>query len=1022
VLLFGLAQIRNETVANSTIPETAKTSQSSDAQNTSLWQIDIRPVPGQPDRIAAEILANARDLQLPDSLEVFATRGFLIQGAISETDVQKIAHDLLVEPVVEQSMLGIVGDANLAGALAAGLQLIHVLPLPGVTDPEAESALHAIQQLGFQVDEVRTFRKYWVSSLSDSQMDLLSSKILCNDSVETIVHGSLEMKELHLGRPYEFQLTHVTLDGLTDEALTEISKQWQLSLSLVEMHTIRQHFQSLEREPTDIELETIAQTWSEHCSHKTLAGRINYRDQDGERTFENMLKETIFAATMQIRSDLGDDDWCVSVFKDNAGIVRFDDEHNVAFKVETHNRPSALEPYGGANTGIGGVIRDTLGTGMGAKPICNTDVFCFAPPETPFDELPPGVMHPRKIMKGVVSGVRDYGNRMGIPTVNGAVYFDDRYVGNPLVFCGNVGLIPKEKSFKEVGANDLIVSIGGKTGRDGIHGATFSSAELTEESDITSGGAVQIGNAITEKMLMDVMLAARDMELYSSVTDCGAGGYSSAVGEMGEETGAEVWLDQVPLKYEGLSYTEIWISEAQERMVFSVPQSNWEAFRDLCAAESVVATVIGQFKPTGNLTLKYGDETVGEISMKFMHDGRPPVVREAEFVPPTTLPLTVNPATDRAAETNTDRFNTDLQKILGSLNVASKHWIIRQYDHEVQGGSVLKPLVGIENDGPGDAAVVRPVLNSRRGLAISCGMNPYYGDLDPYHMATSSIDEAIRNCVAVGADPARIAILDNFCWGHTDRPSTLGTLVRAAIACHDLSIAYQTPFISGKDSLHNEFSYTDSDGNRQTISIPATLLISALGQVPDVSKCVSMDFKSAGNLIYQIGSTGNHLGGSHWGIVNQATGGNVPTVDAPTAMKTFVSLHGAISTGLIRSCHDLSEGGLAAAVAEMCFAGGLGADLNLDGISVEAVDAEQAADSPSPAVNRLFSESNSRFLVEITPENQSEFEAALPGVACVEIGTVTEKTQLVVTDADQTLINIEISKLKTAWQSPLDWK
>ncbi len=986
---------------------------------TTLWQIDIRPVAGQPDRIAEKMLAGASDWQLPTSMQLIASRGFLIQGTLDRVAVEQISRRLLVEPVVEQSQLAPIGDESFAVPLALHHDLIYVLPLPGVTDPEAESALLAMQNLGYDVGAVRTYRKYWVSPLSDQQLELLCSKVLCNSSIEMIVRGKLELNELQLGRPYEFQRTEIPLAELCEEQLVEISRQRQLSLSLIEMQTIREHFRALDRDPTDIELETMAQTWSEHCSHKTLAGRIAYRDGDTERTFDNLLKETIFAATLQIRQDLGMEDWCVSVFADNAGIVRFDDNFNVAFKVETHNRPSALEPYGGANTGIGGVIRDTLGTGMGAKPICSTNVFCFAPPATSHDQLPPGVMHPRMIMQGVVAGVRDYGNRMGIPTVNGAVYFDPRYVGNPLVFCGNVGLVPRDKSFKEPQPHDLIVSIGGKTGRDGIHGATFSSAELTEDSDIMSGGAVQIGNAITEKMLMDVMLQARDLNLYTAVTDCGAGGYSSAVGEMGEKIGAEVWLDRVPLKYQGLSYTEIWISEAQERMVFSVPESNWELFRDLCKAESVVATVIGQFKPTGQLELKYGNESVGNLSMKFMHDGRPRVIRAAEFVPQPVTSLTVKSLASNA----TPDWNHDLLKILGSLNVASKHWIIRQYDHEVQGGSVLKPLVGIDNDGPGDAAVVRPVLNSRRGLAISCGMNPYFGDLDPYHMATSSIDEAIRNCVAVGADPQRIAILDNFCWGHTDRPSTLGSLVRAAIACHDLAIEMQTPFISGKDSLHNEFSYTDANGNRQSISIPATLLISALGQVPDVRNCVSMDFKSAGNLIYQVGRTKAELGGSHWSMVNQGTGGQVPTVDAKSAKQIFTAVHVAMNAGLIRSCHDLSEGGLAVAVAEMAFAGGLGATLNLDPIPtcpnqilVNSVKAEM------PSLVSLFAESNSRFLMEVTPPNQLEFENAMHSVACYLIGVVTPDSQLRISDKTGILVDLPVSDLKAAWKSPLDWK
>ena len=980
-----------------------QSSNSADAGDNSVWQIDIFPAEGIPDRLAEEVLADAADLGLPADMNIKAARTFLVQGSLTQEQAIEIASGLLVEPVVEHSVVAKVGSDVLSQIPSGFERLINVMPLPGVTDPQAESALQAIQGLGFDASVVRTVKKYWVSALDESSRETLVQKLLCNDSIETVVEGSLKLDRLDLGREYEFVKTLVPIRELEGEDLFAISKQWQLSLSLVEMETIKAHFISLDRDPTDVELETIAQTWSEHCSHKTLAGRIKYSDENGTIEFDNMLKETIFAATVQIREDLGADDWCVSVFKDNAGIVTFDDKYNVAFKVETHNRPSALEPYGGANTGIGGVIRDTLGTGMGAKPVCSTDVFCFADPSTPFEELPPGVMHPRRIMRGVVSGVRDYGNRMGIPTVNGAFYFDDRYVGNPLVFCGNVGILPKEMSFKEPQPNDLIVSIGGKTGRDGIHGATFSSAELTEESDITSGGAVQIGNAITEKMAMDVLLQCRDRGLYTAVTDCGAGGYSSAVGEMGEDIGAEVWLDRVPLKYDGLSYTEIWISEAQERMVFSVPEEKWKEFEAVCAAESVEATVIGRFEPTGNLKLKYKDEVVSDVSMAFLHDGRPPVVREAIYEAKPVEPLTV----DRARLD----FGADLCSVLGSLNVASKHWVIRQYDHEVQGGSAIKPLVGADNDGPGDAAVVRPVLDSRRGLVIGNGMNPHFGDHDPYHMAASSIDEAIRNCVAVGADPKRIAILDNFCWGHTDRPATLGSLVRAALACRDLSVKFQTPFISGKDSLHNEFSYTGEDGSRQTISIPSTLLISAMGQVDDVATCVTMDLKSPGNLLYQIGVTKDELGGSHWSLVSETAGGNVPQVDIDVAIATYEATHAAIKSGLIRSCHDISEGGLAAAIAEMAFAGGYGAEVDIAGIDVEGSNAD---------LIRLFAESNSRFVAEVTPENQAAFEAAFGDVAVTALGKVTDGDSVTISNGDTSLITETLAKLKSSWQQPLD--
>lgn len=969
-----------------------------------LWEVDIYPAQGQPNRLANGTVSESRDLGFPSSMRIDAAQGYLIQGDLTREQVERIAAELLADGIVERTIIAPVGDASLAKPPAGDAALVYVLPKPGVTDTVAESARTAIADFNIKADAVRTFKKYWPTGLSDDQVGLLATKVLANDAIEQVIFGPLTFEHLEVGSPYQFDLLTVPIRKLNDKALMKLSLKGQLYLSLTEMQTIQAHFNDLDRDPTDIELETVAQTWSEHCSHKTLAGRIRYQDETGETTYQNMLKETIFEATQHIRREAGDDDWCVSVFEDNAGVVRFDKQNNVVFKVETHNHPSALEPYGGANTGIGGVIRDPMGTGMGAKPICNTDVFCFAPPDTPADEIPQGVLHPRRVMKGVVHGVRDYGNRMGIPTVNGAVYFDPRYLGNPLVYCGNVGLLPQNQSFKNQQMGDLIVALGGRTGRDGIHGATFSSAELTHESDELSGGAVQIGNAITEKMLLDVLLAARDQGLYSAVTDCGAGGFSSAVGEMGEKIGAEVWLERIPLKYEGLSYTEMWISEAQERMVISVPDEKWDKLFKLCEAEGVEATVIGRFVPTNRLLLKYDDHTVADLAMEFLHDGRPPVVREATYTPLPVKPLNL-PAQDTAGNTQS------LHKILGSLNVASKHWVIRQYDHEVQGGSVIKPLVGVKNDGPGDAAVLRPVLGSEQGIAISCGMNPCYGDLDTYHMAASGIDEAVRNCVAVGADPDRIAILDNFCWGNTDRPETLGSLVRAARACYDVSIGLGTPFISGKDSLNNEFR---PEGADQPISIPATLLISAMGQIDDVNRCVTMDLKTPGNQLYLVGLTKNELGGSHFAQVEGLDGGQVPTVDIPMAKKTFAAIHKAINAGLIQACHDLSEGGLAVAAAEMAFAGGCGLNLSL----ANAPSTDDAAETTV----RLFSESNTRFLCEVRTEDAEAFQSTLAGIACAPIGEVTDGNTLQITATDSTVVlDADIETLKQTWRKPLAW-
>ena len=971
-----------------------------------LWEIEIRPAAGQTDREAERVLAEARDFGLSSINRIATARSFLLDGRLNDGDVERAATELLADPVVETWTVRQVGSQGAAGDSQS---VLNVLLKPGVTDNVARTAQAALADLELSIGAVATCRRYTLNDdATETDRDRLAAKLLSNDAIERFIWGPLKLESLAIDSEYNFDLQTVAIRGMDDDALMHLSKHGQLYLSLAEMQTIRDHFVKLDRDPTDIELETVAQTWSEHCSHKTLAGRIRYRDENGERSFNNMLKETIFAATQTIRKQLGQNDWCVSVFEDNAGIVTFDNEQNVCFKVETHNHPSALEPYGGANTGLGGVIRDPLGTGLGARPVCNTDVFCFAPPNTPPESLPPGVLHPKVVMQGVVAGVRDYGNRMGIPTVNGAVYFDDRYLGNPLVYCGNVAMIPVDKCEKKLRPGDYIVAVGGRTGRDGIHGATFSSAELTEESETLSGGAVQIGNPVVEKMVMDVILEARDRGLYSSITDCGAGGFSSAVGEMGEKTGAEVWLEKAPLKYAGLSYTEIWISEAQERMVLAVPPENWDELHALCESEGVEATIIGQFTETERLILKYGDTIVGDMTMEFLHDGRPPVVRDAVYE-----------AGSDTAWNNTveaDNWTGHLHHILGSLNVCSKEWIIRQYDHEVLAGSVVKPLVGVQNDGPSDAAVVRPLMKSNRGLVIACGMNPCFGDADPYWMAASAIDEAIRNCIVTGADPSKIAILDNFCWGNTERAETLGSLVRAALACHDFAVAFGTPFISGKDSLNNEFSFQDDNGEKQTVAIPSSLLISALGQMDDVHHAITMDVKTAGNAVYLLGETKPEMGGSHFALVTEQTGGDVPKLDAKLASKIYQAYFEANRKGLVRSGHDLSEGGLAVALAEMAFAGGLGVDADLSELATQS--------GLTDPVELLFSESNSRLLVEVPTDREDEFRSHFAEIPCVRLGTITEADRLVVRsggDTQQAILDESLDALKTSWKQPLDW-
>lgn len=989
-----------------------------------LWELEIKPLgkDGERERVCDEfdLLTHA---QRGGDLVTASSRGFLLEGDLAESELEILRTELLVDPLVES------GEVRPLGARADNSYT--VLLKPGVMDPVAQTILDLAAMLKIPVNAVRRFRRYFGPDVvASSDREVLFRKVLANDAIEQIVVGPVKADHLAIGSKYEFKLVTVAIARLDDAGLEKLSKDGMLALTIDEMKAVQSHFREQGREPTDAELESIAQTWSEHCSHKTLKGTIHLKDAEtGEtRTYKNLLKETVFAATQEIRKRLGKDDWCVSVFSDNAGIVMFDDANHVCFKVETHNHPSAIEPYGGANTGLGGVIRDVLGTGLAARPVCNTDVFCFANPDFAPDQLPQGVLHPRRVMQGVVAGVRDYGNRMGIPTVNGAILFDDRYLANPLVFCGTVGIMPKNAAFKQVNPGDLIIAVGGRTGRDGIHGATFSSLELTHESETVSGGAVQIGNAITEKKVQDVILQARDLGLFTALTDCGAGGFSSAVGEMGAEVGAVVNLDEAPLKYEGLSYTEIWISESQERMVLSVPPAKWPELKRLCESEDVEAANLGVFEPTGRLKLKYRGNVVADVSMHFLHDGRPTQVRSAEWGTPRQPSEAAGTMHEPSMADLQAKIQSELQrnpfltkketlspqdslvKILSSYSVCSKEWVIRQYDHEVQSGSAVKPLVGVSNDGPSDAAVVMPVLGSFAAVAVGNGINPRYGDLDPYWMAAAAIDEAVRNVVAVGADPSRTAILDNFCWGNVNDPAVLGSLVRAAEACRDVAIAFGTPFISGKDSLNN--TYAGKHGER--LDIPHTLLVSALGHVADARQCVTMDLKEPGNDMYVVGTTRDEMGGSHHNLVNGHSGGAVPRVDLQLAPKVFAAVHAAIRGGLVRACHDLSEGGFAVALAEMGFAGGIGADIT-------GLAKLPGAESLSDEV-RLFSESTTRFLIEAKPEHAPELAKRFAGLPLAKIGVTSKEPRLRVAGADgEWLLWVKLADLKEAWQKPLRW-
>jgi phosphoribosylformylglycinamidine synthase II len=777
-----------------------------------------------------------------------------------------------------------------------------------------------------------------------------------------------------------FTMYEVALSEASEAQLSEVSRTLGLGLNVQEMQAVKAYFKREGRNPTDVELQTISQTWSEHCYHKTFKGKIRV----GNREISSLFKTYIAKATREINPD-----WCFSVFEDNAGIVLFDKGYGIAAKVETHNHPSAVEPFGGAATGVGGVIRDVLG--VWADPIACTDVLGFGPLDYDYSKLPAGVKHPKYVYMGVTAGISAYGNNMGIPTVNGAIYFDESYTGNVTVYCGCIGLLPLNKFKKNAKVGDVLLLAGGKTGRDGIHGVTFSSAELTEKSEEISRPAVQIADPIEEEKLKRAIIEIRDRELASAITDLGGGGLSSAVGETAEKfgCGVTVALEKVHLKYQGLAPWEIYISESQERMLLTVPPEKREKVLEIFEKEDVEAKAIGKITKETRLQLYYRGEKVANMDMRFL------------FEPPESLKTAMHQTVslEEPAFPEPEDLTRTLLQLLSSPNTASKESVVRTYDHEVKGNTVLKPLQG-EYGGPNDAAVLKPLDDSWMGIAISCGMNPNYGKIDTYWMAASAIDEAVRNNVAVGG--RRIALLDNFTWGNPEKPERLGSLVRACEACYHFATAFRTPFISGKDSLYNESPLGP---------VTPTLLITALGIIPDIRAAVSMDVKAPGNLLYVVGETFKELGGSEYYKLKGHIGKTVPEVRVAQAKKTFEAVTEAIDSGLVKACHDLSEGGLGVTAAEMALAGGYGLELDLREV-------------PSKAVNRsdfvLFSESNSRFLLEVPEKAKGDFEALMKGKVCAEIGKVAKNPRLIVYGMDgAVVVDASLKDLRGNWKETL---
>ena len=958
---------------------------------------------------------------------------YTVDGLTAEQAARLVAEGIWHDPILQCAALEPLPVTQPAD------WFVEVGFRPGVTDNEGRTARDtAAMVLGVSRESLRVYTsvQYRIANdaaapLSREQVEGLARDLLCNTLIQRFRVKSAEEWAAEPG--FAAQAAQVTgeassavdtirLSGMDDAALQKASRDNTWALTLEEMHCIRDQFSGAEEcrrraalglpegDPTDVEMEVLAQTWSEHCKHKIFASRIDYENRETGRRedVDNLYKTCIRDATAQLRARMGERDYCKSVFKDNAGVISFINGYDACIKVETHNSPSALDPYGGALTGIVGVNRDPMGTGMGAELVCNTDVFCFASPF--YDKpLPPRLLHPRRVLEGVREGVEHGGNKSGVPTVNGSLVFDERYLGKPLVYCGTVGILPTEVNGrpgweKKAEVGDVIVMTGGRIGKDGIHGATFSSEELHEGSPAT---AVQIGDPITQRKMYDFIMRARDLGLYNAITDNGAGGLSSSVGEMAEDTGGCVLdIAKAPLKYDGLRPWEILLSEAQERMTLAVPPAKLDEFMALAKRMDVEATALGHYTDSGFFEVRYADRVVASLPMSFMHDGVPQLRLKAVWEAPAVKDIRVE-----VADADEGAF---LKRMLSRLNICSKEYIVRQYDHEVRGGSAIKPLVGVLRDGPSDAGVLRPVLESDAGLVVSHGICPKFSDYDTYWMMANAMDEAIRNAVAVGGDPDAMAGVDNFCWCDPvqsektpDGHYKLAQLVRACKALQQFSLAFGLPCISGKDSMKNDYT-----GGGEKISIPPTVLFSIIGVIRNVTATQTSDFKAPGDQIYLLGGTWREMAGSEAADELGLKGGRVPQVDAATARLRYRAVHGLIGQRALSACHDCSDGGLAVALAEMCIGGRLGADVDLD--AVAALEAMSRTEL-------LYSESASRLLVSVKPEFAMMLDMLGQWQLCRRIGVVTDTGSLNVRSGSPIILNENVEDLARAFKRTLDW-
>jgi phosphoribosylformylglycinamidine synthase subunit PurSL len=911
-------------------------------------RLTIRTI--DPDPRGASIRASAAHLgiALPDDVGVADV--IHVIGELGADDLDRLA-GVLADPLLQRATWDLpAGDG------------VEVTLLPGVTDTAADAVRHAAGQLHVDVSHAATARRIEFGTVDIRLADEVVRRVVANPVIERWGHGLVDPPMLASDATVA-PAEQIAIRGLDDDGLLALNTDRALYLDLEELRVIRDEYERLGRDVTDVEIETLAQTWSEHCAHKTFRAVVETTGgPDGPTTVEPLL------AQLRACTDSIDAPFVRSSFVGNAGVIEFTEGTTIALKAETHNHPSAVEPFGGANTGVGGVIRDVLG--IAHRPIAVTDILCFGPAELPLAELPDGALHPRRIREGVIDGVADYGNKIGLPTVAGAILYDPAYTTNPLVFAGCIGTAPTRDLHDGPFPGDRVVVLGGATGRDGIRGATFSSATMDATTGEVAGASVQIGDPIVEKLLIDALIGAE--ELYSAITDCGAGGLSSAVGEMAEGVGADVELDLVPRKYPGLEPWEVWLSEAQERMVVAVPPDRLPALQARCDRVGVQLADIGSFTGDGHLVVRHEGVVVADIDTAFLHDGRPQRRMPAELPDPERH--------NRTGRTVDDPART-LLALLAHPNIASKAGTIHRYDHEILGSTVVRPLVGAANDGPADGVVLaEPTATT--GIAVGIGVNPWYGLHDPEAMAFAVVDEAVRNVIAVGADPDRIALLDNFSWGDPRRPSTMGELVAAVDGCCAAARMYGAPFVSGKDSLNNE--YVGSDGQRH--AVPPTLVITAVAHVPDVERTVTPDLTEAGMALLLIGRTDTEFAGSHLDLLRGAphSPGVAPALD-PDAPHNYRNLHSAIRAGFVTACHDVSEGGFAVAIAEMCIAGRLGA--RIDTLPHDDV------------ITALFSESVGRLIVEVHP-HRVDAVVELMGRAVTLIGEVTDDGLLSISGVD----------------------